>query len=897
MKSRLILLFLTGCISISVHGQKKDSLLNLLGKAGERAKIGLLIDLADEFFDLSPDTALIYAAEALKLAEKYDSTRKVAISSVLSGNIREKLNESDKALPFYIKALDCYEKLGDTHQIALACNRIGVFYYSRLQAEKAITYYQKAIEVNKEARNETDNSIYFNNIGMAYCDMSQYDTAIYYYEKSLELADKLEREDIRSSALSSIGEVYHAWGLHRKAVEYLEKSLVIEKRLGDNEQIFTLYNDLGIILKQSGEYTEALKYYEKAKKIAEKSGNKGGIAVCLNNMATLYSAWKKYDLALEFYRQILSYDEQSGNKSNIAAGYNNIGLNYKETGDYQKALEYLDKALSIQQELNRRSSVSITLNNIGSVYHEMKEYDKAVNFYKESYKLAEESGEKEKAANRLNNIGCLYHDMGRYLTALEYFDRSMVIAQEIASKPLIMDNHKTIAETGLQLKDFKTAYSNFRKYIQIKDSIFTERSMEAINRLEAEYETEKKEKEIILLNKDKQLKEAELITHGEEIRKQRYIIFTVILCFVLAGLFSMLIYRLYRQKRRLNIVLIQQNEDIKQQKEEIISQRDEIEAQRDEIEAQRDMVAGQRDTISMQKKELTDSIIYAKRIQEAVLPDISNLTGFGYFVIFKPKDVVSGDFYWATAVNIHGSRYTQPCVSTAMNTILVVAVADCTGHGVPGAFMSMLGISFLNEIVRRKEVTKASQVLDRLRESVIIALRQRDDEGDLSPHDSIKHSIDIALCAIRTDTLECQYAGANNPLWIVHNNGNPVDTHSCVYQQNNVNQTNNPDSPLQLTGIMPDRQPIGIYPDMKPFTNHVLQLQKGDVLYLFSDGFTNQFGGTQNKRYRSMPFRELLLKIAGLSPEDQRERLHTEFDSWKGSNDQADDVTILGLKI
>jgi len=274
------------------------------------------------------------------------------------------------------------------------------------------------------------------------------------------------------------------------------------------------------------------------------------------------------------------------------------------------------------------------------------------------------------------------------------------------------------------------------------------------------------------------------------------------------------------------------------QKEEILSQRDQIEEQKIAIEK---IYTG-----------LKNSINYAEQIQRAVLPKPETLSSLlhEHFVLFKPKDVVSGDFYLATNIGDE----------------LVFTVADCTGHGVPGGFMSMLGMSFLNEIIRKKNYKHAGEILDFLRTAVIEALQQQGKSGEQ------KDGMDIALCMFNKHTCMLQYSGAKNSLYIVGNN-------------------------KELREIKADKQPVSIYENMIPFSNHSVALQKGDMIYLCSDGFVDQFGGSHNKKFMSRQLKLLLTEIADKAVSIQKEILERTFENWKGVHKQTDDVTILGIKV
>jgi serine phosphatase RsbU (regulator of sigma subunit) len=301
----------------------------------------------------------------------------------------------------------------------------------------------------------------------------------------------------------------------------------------------------------------------------------------------------------------------------------------------------------------------------------------------------------------------------------------------------------------------------------------------------------------------------------------------------------------YSLKVRSNRIVLEKNSLLEQANEE-------INAQKDELERQRDMVVQQNMFIEQQNRHITGSIAYAQLIQNAVLPPdaiLQNCLG-EYFVIFKPKEVVSGDFYWATR----------------LEHIVVFAVADCTGHGVPGAFTSMLGLTLLKEIVLRQEVTSPGQALDTLRNALIESLQQRFSPG------AQRDGLEIALCAFDTKTRQLQFSGANIGLLIVKPNN-------------------------EIQKLKPSSQPVAAHYNMKPFTTMSVQLEANDVLYIATDGFQDQFGGPQKKKFMSKNLHSLLLSVAQKPMREQKQILEHTFDNWKGNVEQIDDVTILGLKL
>ena len=259
--------------------------------------------------------------------------------------------------------------------------------------------------------------------------------------------------------------------------------------------------------------------------------------------------------------------------------------------------------------------------------------------------------------------------------------------------------------------------------------------------------------------------------------------------------------------------------------------------------------------IEIQNETITDSIQYALRIQSALFPPEAYINELlpENFILFKPLEIVSGDFYWVKHIN---------------NYIIIVA-ADCTGHGVPGAFMSMLGISFLNEIVQQREITQANEVLNELRRQIKRSLRQH------GKKDGSKDGMDIAICILDTKTNIMQYAGANNSLYLIQDiNGKPA-----------------------LKEIKADKMPVGIYVGKeKSFTNHEIQLEIGDTFYIFSDGFADQ-KNREEKKFLSKNFKDLLIQIQDQSMDEQKETLEISLNKWMKDCEQIDDILVIGVMI
>ena len=585
------------------------------------------------------------------------------------------------------------------------------------------------------------------------------------------------------------------------------------------------FNNVGATFKNLGEYDKAIEYYQENLKIQERLGNLKLMARSKANIANVYYAFGlDYDKVLEYYNESLDHlkvyllehpDDEQG-KQLLAQVYLNIGITYKEIEDDDQAIENFQKALDLYTELENKVGIANTLNNIGLVYLAAGSYQEALEASMNALNVYREIGQRKEEAGALKNIGFIYYEWKRYSEALVYMNQSLEISRELNLKHEMFDVYKDISDVYRDIGDYRQALQNYELYNILKDSSIREENLKAISELETKYKTERVERENAELNFRNQLQEAGL-------KRQRIVIFSVIGIAVIIFGFGFVTYRQYQAKKKANILLEEQNIEIKQQ----------------------------RDQIFQQKQEITDSIQYASRIQDAILPrDIMLSKLQEHFILFKPRDIVSGDYYWMTL----------------KDSQTIVAAADCTGHGVPGAFMSMLGISFMNEIVNKSDTPQANEILDQLRDHVVKSLGQTGEEGEQ------QDGMDLALCVIDMKGKQIQYSGAYNPLYLIRNN--------------------------ELTEYKPDKMPIGIHKEKKdPFTNRIINVEVGDALYMFSDGYVDQFGGPKQKKFMTKNFKDLLLEINHKPMGEQKEILEKTLYDWMGEVEQIDDILVMGLRI
>lgn len=403
-----------------------------------------------------------------------------------------------------------------------------------------------------------------------------------------------------------------------------------------------------------------------------------------------------------------------------------------------------------------------------------------------------------------------------------------------------------------KLGNYKKSSEYSALYIELNEKMYNEKQTKEINRLQLSYERDKNLREKTILEK-------EMSFEQEKNEKQKIIIASITIGIgLLIFMITFILRRLQitrRQKKTIeqqNVQLIESRNQISEKNEELNQLNEEITTQLDLLDLLNNEITKQHDQITKQHDDITASINYASRIQQAIMPPVDVLAGSfdNNFVLFKPCQTVSGDFYW----------FRQ------FKNIIYIVAADCTGHGIPGGFMSMLGISLLNEIVSPRDVNQPSEVLMELRKRVKRTLHQTGQKNEQ------QDGMDIAVCMIDLDTKTASFAGAFNPLYLIRNN--------------------------ELIIYKGDRMPIGVHPkDSEPFTNHEIQLQPNDSLYIFSDGYVSQFSGEKLEKFKMFRFKGLLLSIHDKPMSEQKTILEQTYNQWQGNHSQVDDVLVIGLKI
>jgi len=895
LKIILLLLIFHGFI-LSASGQDKkklDSLFTCFTNAKhDTIRIKTYLNIGDAYEYNIPDSAIFYYQKAIDLADATIGTDKTfdnknytfyalkASSLQFIGIVNSEQGSYETAMEYYNKALEISDGINDKLGMSKCYINMGIVNRKQSNYITAVEFYQNALKICLEIDDKKGTSNCYNSIGVVYHIQGDYQTAVECYLKSLKIKEELGDSASFTASYNNIGNIYFAQGNYNLAIEFYIKALKIFKLSDNKKDVSACYNNIGLVYSEKGRYDKAIEYYLKSLKIDEELGDISGKSDCFNNIGAIHLYQESYGLSLGYFNQALEINIELGNKDGISQCYANIGLVFYKLKNYILSIEYYQKSVQINQELGNKLGLTECYSNLGVIYDELGRYNLGMEYYLKALKIYEELGTVDEIAKVYCNIGSLYitiADSTENMTISEkkeYFDnalfyslKSYAIAVEIGAIPTQNESAMYLQIIYTKKKDFENALKYAEIVIATKDSMFSQEKSKSIAEAEKKFETEKKQLLIDKLSKEKEL-QTEIIAHKDsESKIQRILIFSFLTGFIIILIFAIFLYRLFVQKKSANNTIAQKNMTLEMANEEITTQKEEIIIQLNEIEVQRARLSEQNTILEYQKKNITDSIRYAKRIQSALLPSeiYANEILGEHFIVFRPKDVVSGDFYWAT----NTQKWT------------IVAVADCTGHGVPGAFMSMLGISFLNEIVRINEITNAASILNNLRTLIIDALKQTDEGVQ-------KDGMDMSVIIINNSRKTASWAGANIPLWIIRNN-----------QINNGITDKVTD--IFIEEIKPDKMPVAVYFNMNPFTNHEIIINQGDKVFLFSDGYSDQFGGADGMKFLNKRFKNMLCEITYLSMKQQGEKIEAEINKWmNGFNEkfeQIDDITVLGLKI
>lgn len=712
------------------------------------------------------------------------------------------------------------------------------------------------------------------NIGNIYFDQGNYTEAIKSYFASLKIRkeivvahpDDFGNKKAIAACYNNLGRIYSDQSNYPNALKSFFYSLKIKEEIDDKKGIGNSYNCIGIVFEHQGNYPEALKHYFSSLKIFEAIGvanpddfvNKKAIANCYKNIGNVYyrqnnyaEALKNQLLSLKIQEEIaLVHPDDFLNKKGIADSYVNIGNVYSDQKNYYEASKKNFAALKVYEEIGvanpndfgNKKGIANTYNNIGNIYADQGNYTEALKNQLLSFKIKEEIGDREGMTTSYLNLGSINIKLKKVVAAKKHLDNALALSLEIGSKDNIKLVYDRLSTIDSVQGNWKAAYEHHKLFIIYRDSIDNEETQKKTIQAGMKYEFEKKE---ALTKAEQDKKDAMAAT---EMKKQQIIRYAVSGTLALVLLFTFFLYNRFRLiRKQKNIIELKEKET--QQQKHIIEEK---------------------------HKEITDSINYAERIQRSFLATTKMLDKNlkDYFVFFKPKDVVSGDFYWAGELN---------------NGNFAFCCADSTGHGVPGAIMSILNISSLEKSIEQE--VEPNEILNKTRKIIIERLKK---DGSA---EGGKDGMDCSLLVINKARTHLTFAAANNPVFIVRQRHYEKRSDILISEIASRSLVVRKDA-FELIEFKPDKMPVGKHDkDFESFNIQTATLQQGDLIYTLTDGFPDQFGGEKGKKYMIKKLKELLLQIAPLTMPEQEQKLAQEFISWKGDNEQVDDVCVIGIKI
>lgn len=610
--------------------------------------------------------------------------------------------------------------------------------------------------------------------------------------------------------------------------KYLDYSLLALKEAEKTKNKFWIANEnlqVGNAYTSIGDYSKAIFFALKAYKLFDqlKSHRKAGKAA--NVLGNLYLGQQNFIKAREYYQLVLSIGKKNKNDYGISVGYLGLSNVFSEQKQLDSSLYFIALAEKGFLASGHKMEYLAVAINKSSILHELKRFDEAYANFTKILPEVEALQDKYFTAGLYTNLGNTLKSMRKYPEALSYFKKALVLNIELKSLDDKKEVYRHLAELYSLMKQADSAYHYLELHVMMKDSFFLSENIRQMNELEGKFQLDKKNAEIKAKNAIIKSSEAESALKDAENRRKGLIIWFSIGGLIVALVLFIVVYRSNVLRKRAY----------------------------SEVSLQKQIIEGK-------NKEIIDSISYAKRIQGTLLASDQLLKNNlnDYFIFYQPKDIVSGDFYWATEVENHnGDKFFNLCT------------ADCTGHGVPGAFMSLLCISFLNEITRDRKWVNPNEIFSRLKKEIV---------RSLNPEKAIqtRDGMDAVLCCFDFKNRKLILAAANNPVLILRNN-NWIE-------------------------IKPDKNPIGKYEQTGfDYTLHEIDLQKNDIVYTFTDGYADQFGGQQHKsggkKYKYKRLREFLMSNGERPMKEQGTKLQDNFIAWKGDLEQLDDILVIGVKI
>jgi serine phosphatase RsbU (regulator of sigma subunit) len=681
--------------------------------------------------------------------------------------------------------------------------------------------------------------------------------------------------------LNELAEIYRN-NNPKQALSYLEKAIPEAQQVKAWKELAQIYRQIGNLHRLQGNHDRALTAYLNSLKVSEDNQLEIDAAKALNGIGLIHRNQKNYVKALDYHRQSIKVAKRLSDNELIANNLNNIGLVNKAQNKLAEALQSTYEALAIYKLIKHSEGIVNAQNNIGKTFEKMGQADSAIYYFEQTIALAEQTKNINLVSELLTNIASIYAmQTDKQNLALKNLNKALEYAQQMNNNSRIASIYEVYSHLYEKQGNTSKAFEYYKKTVKTKEALYSEEKMKQIEQIQAGYESEKKDQELALKN--------------SEIKRQMFIRNALLVAFVLFLVLSTWLLRNNRQKQKLNKELQFSQREIKTKNEELRASEEELRQNMEELETNQEELRAQKEQLEVafyelhkQNTKVNDSIRYAERIQNAILPHENILaSAFAeHFVIFKPKDVVSGDFYWYVEttsiineqlpitneqlpINTEKQNKEQPNYSTIQlsnySKKKFLAVVDCTGHGVPGAFMSMIGNTLLSEIITTKHIHEPHLVLEQLHLGILNSLNKKDNQ--------MQDGMDIALCCIETldnEQVKVQFSGAKRPLYYFSNQS--------------------------LSQLSADKKSIGQAKADGKYSLQEISLKKGDTLYMTTDGWIDTIN-PERHRFGSQRFKEMLLKAAHLPLHAQKEVFASILEDYEQGTERRDDVLMVGVKI
>lgn len=838
MSKRLFLIFFFAfLVSPSIAGEYDSLLVVLKTTTTDTSRVKVCLQISKVFEKHNLDSTLFWLNNGLAIASRSN--------------------------PAFLKDSSLYYYKGVAFaSIGLAYARMSKdFEIAKSKIDSSIAIFSFFINHNKGSwlKNKSLHglSVAYGTHGRICYSMGNLSMAIYYFTKALEIQEQLQKGHGVAMMYNNLGLLHRQLANYAQSVTYHQKSLDYFLHINDSANIASVRVNIGLVSKEIGAFEVSLRNFYEAQSYFEKTNNYSSLASAHLNIGEIFISLQNWKEAFVHLRKAMFYAELINDRKLIANGFLSFGNGYTLKQIPDSALIYLKKAEALYLEIDDKIGIADVAESLGDLNANLNAFSEATKNYTKALEINTEIGRKSSALALNINIAKVLISQGKIRVAKIAVEKVLKNSHQFGFQTIRRDAHKLLSEIFDLQGSSHAALFHYKRFAELNDSIFSIERATKLAQMEALFNIDQKQKDISKLEKEKAIKEFELNQAKSLILSQRiHSILSISILFILLVVL-LLLYRQFRIKRFSNEQLSHKILEVQQKNEEILTQKEEIENQRNELERQKGLLKDKSEQLERFNWLLTDSIDYASNIQAALLPspDVFQRYFSDHFIVFFPKDVVSGDSYWAYPYE---------------NKILF-ALLDCTGHGVPGGFMSMMGITALTELMGR-HVTEPSETLNNLRLFVIESFKQTGKVGDQ------QDGMDIALVSYEMGNNYIEYAGANHPLWLVKTNSTLSNEKLIVYKG--------------------DSMPISYFPRMSPYSTIKIPVEPGDQIYIFSDGYRDQIGGENfNTKFGKERFKELLISISSKSMVEQKSILEDTFFRWVDGNDQIDDITIIGLKI